>query len=66
MFVKFSMNKNLRILFQWCTGLVALNHMRPSPAPGIEPVPPALQGSFLATGPPGKPLGFVLFWFWSV
>ena len=25
------------------------------PAPGIEPVSPALAGRFLSTGPPGKP-----------
>ena len=25
------------------------------PRPGIEPMPPALQGGFLTTGPPGKP-----------
>ena len=24
------------------------------PGPGIEPVPPALAGGFLTTGPPGK------------
>ena len=25
-----------------------------APQPGIEPVPPALEGDFLAPGPPGK------------
>ena len=24
------------------------------PQPGIEPVPPALEGNILTTGPPGK------------
>ena len=27
-----------------------------APQPGIEPVPPALEGEFLITGPPGKAL----------
>ena len=30
--------------------------MRNFPKPGIEPVSPALQGRFLTTGPPRKPL----------
>ena len=25
------------------------------PGPGMEPTPPALEGRFLTTGPPGKP-----------
>ena len=36
-------------------GLAALWHVE-FPGPGIEPVSPALQGGFLSTGPPGKPL----------
>ena len=28
------------------------------PRPGLEPVSPALAGGFLATVPPGKPVGF--------
>ena len=31
------------------------------PGPGIEPIPLALQGGFLTTGPPGKP--YVLLFF---
>ena len=27
--------------------------------PGIEPTPPALEGTVLTTGPPGKSLGVV-------
>ena len=30
---------------------------------GIEPVFPALAGEFFTTGPPGKPLSFILFYF---
>ena len=28
------------------------------PRPGLEPVSPALAGTFSTTAPPGKPLGF--------
>ena len=28
------------------------------PRPGVEPMPPALEGRFLTTGPPGKPCSF--------
>ena len=31
------------------------------PRPGIEPVPPALQGTFITTGPPGKSQEYWLF-----
>jgi len=30
------------------------------PAPGIEPASPTLQGRFLTTGPPGKPIICIL------
>ena len=30
------------------------------PAPGLEPVSPALAGGFLTTAPPGKPLSCLL------
>ena len=33
------------------------------PGAGIEPVFPALAGEFFTTGPPGKPLSFILFYF---
>ena len=36
-------------------GLVAQG-MWDLPQPGIKPLSPALQGRFLTTGPPGKPL----------
>ena len=41
-----------------------------APSPGIKPVSPALKGSFLTTGPPGKSPNFVFLpincyrWFW--
>ena len=41
------------------TGLVVLQQWG-LPGPGIEPVSPALQGRFLTTRPPGKPLNFIL------
>ena len=49
-------------LFVWCTGSVVVAHRLRSPAacgilipqPGIRPLPPALQGRFLTTGPSGK------------
>ena len=51
-----------------CGGLVAAVHELSYPLawgllvpqPGIKPVTPALQGEFLATGPPGKSLKQVL------
>ena len=30
--------------------------LAPPPQPWMEPVPPALEGKVLITGPPGKPL----------
>ena len=33
------------------------------PGPGIEPIPLALQGGFLTTGPPGKPYVLLLLFF---
>ena len=30
----------------------------PTPRPGIEPAPPALEGEVLTTGPPGKSRNF--------
>ena len=33
------------------------------PGPGIEPMSLALQGRFLTSGPPGKPLDLFLFCF---
>ena len=30
-----------------------------APQTGIEPIPPALEGEVLTTGPPGKPLCFI-------
>ena len=49
-------------LFVWCTGSVVVVHRLRSPAAcgilvpqsGIRPLPPALQGRFLTTGPSGK------------
>ena len=35
-----------------------LHHMWNLPGPEIEPVSPALAGSFFTTEPPGKPLDF--------
>ena len=32
-----------------------------APRPGIEPVPPALEGKVLTTGPPGKSLVCILY-----
>ena len=46
----------------WASLVVALGLSCPSdvgilaPLPGMEPLPPALEGGFLTTGPPGKPL----------
>ena len=50
----------------WHTGSVvaARRHSCPVafgilvPRPGIKPVPPALEGGFLTTGPPGKSLDY--------
>ena len=36
----------------WFFGLKACGIL--APPPGIEPVPPALEGEVLTTGPPGK------------
>ena len=33
------------------------------PEPGIQPIPLALQGGFLTTGPPGKPYVLLLLFF---
>ena len=35
------------------------------PGPGLEPTSPALAGGFLTTAPPGKPLAFFSFLFFS-
>jgi len=43
------------LLKLWCKGLVALQHVKSS-RPGIEPVSPALAGTWLYTGPLGKSL----------
>ena len=32
-----------------------------APLPGIDPVPPALEGDVLTTGPPGKSLDYLFF-----
>ena len=53
---------DMQDLSVWCTGSVDVMHRLRSPAacgilvsqPGIRPLPPALQGRFLTTGPPGK------------
>ena len=44
----------LNVLVFWPLGM-----WDASPAPGIEPVPPALEGKVLTTGPPGKSLNQV-------
>ena len=47
-----------------CMGLVAPRHVGILvPWLGVEPVFPALVGRFLTTGPPGKPLLDLYFWF---
>ena len=38
----------------WCSGLVACGTWDLSSNPGIKSHPPALQGGFFTTGPPGK------------
>ena len=51
----------------WSTGSVVVAHglsrsatMWDPPQPVIEPGSPALEGGFLTTGPPGKPLTCVI------
>ena len=53
----------------WHTDLIAPQHVGMlAPQPGIEPVPPALEGRVLTAGPPAKyqRMGFVLFCFFSL
>ena len=45
----------------WSLGLKARGILAPRPGPGIEPTPPALEGTVLTAGPPGKSLLFFSF-----
>ena len=52
----------LLLLFMfWFFGYEAYGIL--APWPGIEPIPSALEGEVLTTGPPGK---FPLSWCWQV
>ena len=41
-----------------CFGFLATRHV----GPGIQPIPPALEGEVLTTGPPGKSQDFIVFY----
>ena len=46
-----------RFLLLWHSGLVAPQHVGSQfPNQGSNPHPPALEGRFFTTGPPGSPL----------